>query len=241
MAKAKAKSQQPQIYDVVDEFLALPPEQAHLCAAQADEGDREGVIRLMLNRDVLDIMQDIVDELELSRQLPVEAREIQMTDPVVVQILQKEAITDIRDAHEKAVGWYNRQKKQVQNDALIIALTLYNEFNIVPVPYKSGEIAFSVRESTDQRRKLPAWMENRAATQIPLPERRLSNMYEMRLKQIYDISKACGSIWALSLGRAFEEGIAKTIRLLEPRDDAGFPVESPDTTLHAESGTPNGN
>lgn len=235
-----AKAQTPEIVDVVDELIELPEEYAHLCVAETDEGDKPGYLRMVLNRDVLDIMQDIVDELELSRELPVSARDTVVGDPVVVKILQSEKL-EVREALEKAVGWYQRQKQQASNDALIIALTLYNEFNIAPVPYKAGEVAFSVRDSENQKRTLPKWMQQRGNLQIPVPERRLNNMYELRLKQLFDISNMCGAIWALQLRAAFEKGVANTIRLIEPRDDAGFPSQPSDKKVSKKSGTANGN
>lgn len=238
---AKTKSQQPaQTADVVDELIPLPEEHQHLCTAETDEGESEGYLRIVLNREVLDIMQDIVDELELSRELPVNARDVSVADPVVVKILQSEKM-DVRDAIEKAVGWYQRQKQQVSNDALIVALTLYNEINIVPTPYRPGETAFSVRDTASHRRTLPKWMHSRASVEIPLPERRLTNTYEMRLKQVYDLSNACGAVWALQFRAAFERGIANTIQLIEPRDDAGFQPEPSGSKVSQKSGATNKN
>lgn len=233
---------QPVITDVVDELIELPDEQKHLCTALTDEGEKPGFMRMLLNRDVLDIMQDIVDEIEMSRELPVSVREVNVGDPITLKILQSDKSLEARDAIAKAAGYYARQKQQVQNDALMVALTLYNELNIVPTPYKEGQIAFSVSgEDTTRSRKLPDWMKARESVELPTPERRLDNPkgYEVRLKQVYDMASACGTIWGLELRNYFEKGIAKAVRLAEPRDDANFPAKSSHKKVSKKSGADN--
>ncbi len=219
------KNEKPVVFDVLDEFLDLPEEYRHLCVALGDDdGNYEGQMRFLINREIMDIMRDISDELEMSRGLPVNAREVLISDPVVVWLLQNDRQITPQDALEKAVAWYNRQKQQVTTDALFVAFTSFNEFNIAPVPYKDGELAFDPNQKTEGRRTIPAWMKNGGReTHIPLPERRLTNKYEMRLKQLFDIANMCGAIWTNGLMNAINQGMAKTIRLIEPTDDAGFP------------------
>lgn len=230
VTKTKKKKEAPVIYDVVDEMLALPENYAHLCAALVDDDNIkpvEGQMRFVLNRDTMDVMRDVVDDLEMTRGLPVNAREVLISDPVVVYLLQHDRNLQPQEALEKAVGWYNRQKQQVQTDALFISFTMYNEFNIAPTPYRDGEIAFDPENAQDHRRAVPSWMRNgHQSVTIPLPERRLNNRYEMRLKQLYDIANMCGNIWVQMMMTKINEGMAKTIRLLEPEDEAGFPTES---------------
>lgn len=229
-SKAKVKNEKPVIYDVLDEMLDLPEEYVHLCAALADDENikpLEGQMRFLINRDVMDVMRDVVDELEMSRGIPVNVRNILIADPVVTYILQHEKGLKAPEAIDKAVAWYERQKNQVQTDALFIAFTMYNEFNIAPTPYKEGELAFSPTKTEDHRRSIPAWMKNGGReVSIPLPERNLMNKYELRLKQLFDIANMCGAIWVNGLMAKINEGMAKTIRLLDPVDDAGFPSES---------------
>lgn len=224
------------ITDVINERLNLPEGKTELCSAHEDDGSKTpGQIRFILNREVLDLYGDIIDDLEMSRQLPDAAHpaNIQITDPVVVFLLQNDP--DIRNepeetmaqlAREKAAGWYTKQKAQVASDAIFIAISMYNELNVVPIPYKDGEIAWSVVDGEEgarsRARSLPSWLAEKAHYEIPLPERRLSNLYERRLKQLYQIVEACGVTWSAQFRVVYEKGIAKMVALSEPRDDRGF-------------------
>lgn len=225
----------PQITDIVDEILDLPAGQEHLCSAYDDSNNLlQGKIRFLLNREVLDLYRDIIDELEISRGLPDEAHpaNIQISDPLVMMILARDPeIASLPDeeksqvARQKAAGFYQKQKGQVSSDAMFIAMSMYNEINMVPVPYKEGEIAFSTSDDRERVRGLPGWMQTKAARafEFPLPERRLGNKYELRLKLLYQMSEACGLLWTLQFREIYEMGIAKTLGLAEPRDADGFP------------------
>lgn len=226
------------ITDIVDEFLDLPEGQEHLCSAYNDANELlEGKMRFLLNREVLDLYRDVIDAIEISRNLPGQDHpaNIDIHDPLVMMIVAQDPEVKalpqddaFQAARVKAAGFYQRQKAQVASDAMFIAMTFYNELNMVPLPYREGEIAFSTSDERQRVRSLPAWTQTKAARafEFPLPERRLSNTYEMRLKLLYQLSETCGLNWTLNFRLMFERGLAKTLRMTEPHDDAGFPTQS---------------
>ena len=236
---------QSEIYDVLDEMLALPEDYQHLCSAYQEDGEtKEGYLRFILNRDVIEMIQDIGDELESSRDLPVNAFDISISDNIVVKYLRADEHISPEEAIRKARGWYSRQKQQVRNDAIFIGLTYLNELNVAPTPYKEDEVAFAVQrtiESKGKARTLPAWMEKTKETKISDPVRDLNNPYESRLKQLYDMTQMLGATWVVKFLSVVQNGMAKTIRLLEPTDDAGFPSEPSSKKVSKKSSAANGN
>lgn len=239
----------PQVTDIVDEMLDLPSGKEHLCSCYGDGGALiQGKIRFVLNREVLDHYRDIIDALEIARGLPDEAHpaNIQLSDPLVLHILttdpEVKTLTDDEArqvARQKAAGFYQKQKAQVQSDAMFIAMSLYNEIDMVPIPYRPGEIAFSTSEDRPRSRELPAWLKTKTNTafEFPLPERRLSNTYELRLKLLYQLSEECGVLWTMGFREIYERGMTKTLRLAEPRDEDGFSPVGIDRAVHAKSST----
>lgn len=246
----------PKITDVIDEYLDLPEEFAVFCSAQNDDGTNSpGKIRFLLNKDVMDLYRDAVDDLENSRGLPdnAHAGNIQVSDPVVLflaqndpEILVEPEDTKAQLAREKASGWYERQKSQVASDAIFVAITYYNDLDkIITLPYKEGEISLvfpvvdggEVGETEKSGRPLPNWLRKKSSYQIPLPERRLGNEYERRLKQLYQLVEMCGPVWTAQFRRLFEKGIVKMVQLAEPRDTAGFPTKPSNRKVRAESGS----
>ncbi len=232
--QATAKAEPTEIYDVIDEVVLLPEEYKHYVTMQSDDDNELGVgkLRFVLNRDVLDFMKDVVDELEMTRGLPVEARQILITDPVVVHILQNEPLLDAEEAITKAMSWYAREKRQVQTDALFVSLTMYNELNLAPKPYEDGEVAFSMEAASERSgRGEPRWLRQKTVVQIPPPERKLLNTYELRLKQLLDISNQAGTRFTAQFWGVFNAALAKTIRVADNRDSDGFQPGTTDSKI----------
>lgn len=212
--KKKEKTEAPtELTNLVDEYLPAPEDQAHLI-----EG---GKLRFLLNRKTIELIREVSDELALSRELPVDPASIQMTDVVVVHILDVERELPALKARDKAILWYTRELNRCQTDAVFIALTDHNDFSSEAKPYEDGEIAFS-HEATDGGGSVPKWRKKAAEVQVPPPVRDLSNIYEQRLKILFDFVTECGALYVAKFYTVFNEGMGASLRILKETDADGF-------------------
>jgi hypothetical protein len=201
-----------QLTNIIDERLEVPEGHAKMI--------ENGTMHFLLNRHTMELVTEVTDELLRSRNIPPNPSSISAADPVTVHILIKQPDLDELDALEQAIHWYKTQADRCRQDAMIIAISDTNDIALSPKPYLPGEVAFD-NKATDGT-TIPKWRRVAAELAIPVPDRNLVNIYENRLKVIYDFLDLCGVPFTSSFWRVFNRAMAESIRLLNQQDDDGF-------------------
>lgn len=147
-------------------------------------GDDENPIIVRADlRYLMTDQQDYFAKLLESRRLPRDPDSIAPDDPLIPIVLKLPHIAAMpdktraeQDAKSRAVlselaTHYNKHIRQAESDAIMLAITMENEFVDPPTPYE---------DSMPTNRKRPGLVD------LPEPKRDLNNPVEARLKQLLD-------------------------------------------------------
>lgn len=219
------------LFNAIDKLIPLPEDKKHLV-----EG---GSIHFLLNSKVMKRASEFTNELIRSRSLPVDVNTVVAADPIVVHILETTDIDELK-ALEEGQHYYKEEKERCSTDALIIALTYTNNINLEPKPYKEGEVAFDEKNIDEDGDLVPDWLVQADLIKLPPPFKNLDNIYERRLKTVYDLLNECGPAFSGQFYSVFNRELAEAIRsLIDERDEDGFQSSRAGRKTHARTGSTN--
>jgi hypothetical protein len=203
--------------------LLLPEDNKYRDKVNAEDEEHKGQLLVVFDSKTIETMREITSELITARSLPIDPDSVSVSDPVAILVNNLKKDWGSEDPEERARelmnvvrNYYKQQHQAVSQDAMIIALTYHNEFDFDPLPYEDeGE------EDDD----LPAWVSSKKRFRIPPPAKNLQNIYEGRVKQIYDLLDE-DIEFQLLFQRKTEAAFVKALRVAEDSDDDGFRVQS---------------
>ena len=214
----KAQKQAPEIKDLVNVNLVVPPETAKKYGTEN--------LNLQLNAPVIEYGRRFVDELKLSRRIPNDPSDITMADPLALWILSTEPNLDGAAVLHKAEHYYGLYLIDVQREAFVLAMAMFNEAPLLePEPYPTEERKEILRDKGG----VPSWLAQ--IPEVPPVNKPLEHQYERRLKQIMDLLEAGGKedpLFLASFNRVINNDLTKKLREMgvsasEPTDDDNFP------------------
>lgn len=188
-------------------------------------------LKVVLNRESLELFQDIFAELCHARDLPHKDEDISVSDALTLVILAEDRrINEPRgvtlmtgeQAAKRAKSHYATLRRDAEHQAYILAMTWENpDIDREPLPYNDqNETAFSI-----PKEKI-SWLKGRTFD-LPPVRHDLSNPYERRFKQISDILIEAGPIFRAQVDSLLKNDLANKLReagLGEPVDPDGFPA-----------------
>lgn len=148
----------------------------------------EGEHAIKVFADLQYLMTDFNDYLAKildARHIPVDTEELLPNDPMITIASLDPTIAAMpettkadQEAKRRAIGqavmsFYRQQSEIARSDAMMLALTMENDFTDPPIPYDEEDYVAPVR-------KRPGLVS------FPTIRRDLGNPVEMRLKQLYD-------------------------------------------------------
>lgn len=185
------------------------------------------IFKLRLNREVIDLAEQITNGLIISRSLK-DPQGVTMGDMLVLYMAKVKPWKDGTEIVQEVRQHYQTWRMEAATHAMIIALTDLNELRNEAIPYPDD---FGQPEATDN---LPTW--RKRVPHVPQPSRDLNDPYEERFKQVLDFLEAAGDEFSATFYRFVNNNVAKVVReVAAEADNAGFRAKPANKTVRGTS------
>ena len=203
-----------------------------------DEGAVEGtaphkIFKLRLNREVIDLAEQITNGLIISRGLK-EPQGVTMGDILVLYMAKVKPWKDGTELVQEVRQHYATWRTEAATHAMIIALTDKNELlnDATPYPENFGQ--------PEPESNVPTW--RKRVPHIPQPARDLNDPYEERFKQVLDFLELAGDEFSAVFYRFVNNNVAKVVReVAAETDNAGFRAKPADKSVRGTAKSAGGN
>lgn len=220
MAKKSSKTEK--MTAILDTKIEVPSQVKELISTADGE---EGKLHVLFNKNTTQLSMDIVVELASARRVPLLEETIGIGDPLSILLLAQDSRLSSSEVLHRVKQYYRQELAQVNEDALMIALTDNNNFNIPLTPYTEEEEATMGTLTTGS--VVPNWRSALKTVILPKTKRNTENPYEARLKQMNDFlraAEAADPIFTVQFRQHIDNSFAEMVReMAGPTDNAGFP------------------
>lgn len=201
---------------IIDKVFVLPEEV---------QSPRE--LHVVLDRRAIETARKATDEFLIARRINVDTDSISVADPIAMLILSMDEKISGSDAAYKAAGFYKMWQEDARREGLMVGMTMHSVIDREPLPYLEEE----------EEEEIPNWLEDEL--KIPEPERNLTNRYEYRLKQIYDVLDEAGAMFSAQFKHFLDNDMADQLRKLGiglgGTDEDGFHKKASDKPVPPSS------
>lgn len=207
MAKRKTQKPDPnREFTFIDEAIPLPDSAKHMTS--------DGLLYIKFGQGAIELISEISSELINARRLPINPDEVSFADPValIINNTKKDWSSDTDEGRAQELlnetrNYYRRQHQVISSDAMQIALTDNNEFTVKAKPFPE--------EEKEDLSNVPSWRRDKAKVRVPEPEKKLTNIYEHRLKQLSDIIEEAGFEFEFTFSQKIQGAMAAALRAID--------------------------
>lgn len=218
---AKKKNTNEKMTAIIDVKIAVPAQVADI--VKTSDGE-QGKLYILFNRNTTQLSADIAIELASSRRVPLQEETVGISDPLAILLMAQSSTLVSQEIVFRVKQHYRQELSQVNEDALMLALTDNNDFDIPLVPYSTEEDEKIGTLTTSE--VVPSWRSSLKQVILPKTKRNLENPYEARLKILSDFlgaAEQADPFFTAEFKRLTDESFAQMVRGLSGETDkAGF-------------------